>query len=140
MRLGPADLPAMLRAATELIQARLTLTRMTSSDLAALATLGQPETGSAALEQPAEIARIAYLLPRIAARLPFRADCVVQALAARHWLASLGHDTQLFLGTRSGGAPFEAHAWLLWQGTVVTGGEVSAYTAFQRSDQRQNGR
>jgi hypothetical protein len=133
MRLGPADLPAMLRALAELIRARLRLVRLTSSDLAALASFGQPDTGPATPEQPPEIARIAYLVPRIAARLPFRADCVVQALAARHWLSSLGHETQLFLGTRAGGDPFEAHAWLCWQGTVVTGGEVSAYTAFQRT-------
>jgi hypothetical protein len=126
-------MPALLRAGAELTLARLKLRKLSSRDIAALANTGEPDAPSTANEQPPEMARIAYLVPRVASRLPFRADCVVQALAALHWLASLGYETDLFLGTRGGEGPFEAHAWLTWRGTVVTGGDISAYKPFRRS-------
>ncbi len=83
---------------------------------------------------PPDIKRIAYLIPRVAARMPWRADCLVQALAARRWLASSGHETQLSLGTRKRAGKFEAHAWLKWHDYVVTGGNIDEYVELRSGE------
>lgn len=75
-----------------------------------------------------QIARIAYIIPRVAARLPWRADCLVQALAAQRWLRRLGIATHIVIGTRRGDSgEFLAHAWLKMDDRIITGGDVSTY-------------
>ncbi|MGP6089483.1 lasso peptide biosynthesis B2 protein [Antarctobacter jejuensis] len=71
----------------------------------------------------------------VAARfVPWRSDCLVQALAARAMLAAHGVDSRLVIGVpRQMGDRFEAHAWLLSHGVTVTGGQVARYNAFPAS-------
>ncbi len=127
-----ADLRAIPVASVELAWARLRLAFLRSSDLGAQVDLGTSPRHASAERLPAEVARVAFLIPRVAARLPWRADCLVQALAARRWLARLGHQTTLSLGSRRGAeGQFLAHAWLEWEGLVVTGGDVSDYEPFR---------
>jgi len=79
------------------------------------------------------VERVAFVIPRVAARLPWRADCLVQALAARRWLARHGVTTTLTLGVpRDKPADFEAHAWLTAGDRIVTGGDVSGYVPLAR--------
>jgi hypothetical protein len=74
------------------------------------------------------IARIAYVLPRLSARLPWRSDCLVQAIAGQNWLASHGLASEIQIGVeRPADGPFGAHAWLVHDGIVVTGGDVTRY-------------
>lgn len=74
------------------------------------------------------VERIAFLIPRVAARVPWRADCLVQALAAERWLGSAGISTRLTFGVpRDKRADFEAHAWLTAGDRIVTGGDVGGY-------------
>ena len=128
------DLAAVPIAVAELALARLRLARLQSSRLTAEVAL-EAATSEAARQLPVDIARVAYLVPRVAVRLPWRADCLVQALAARHWLVRLGHQTTLSLGSRrSVDGQFQAHAWLTWQGLIVTGGDVSDYAPFRTRD------
>ena len=90
-----------------------------------------PETApppSLSLSQAALVDRVAFIIPRVAARVPWRADCLVQALAAERWLASAGIATRLTLGVPRDKRPdFEAHAWLTAGDRIVTGGDVSGY-------------
>lgn len=73
---------------------------------------------------------IAYTMPRAARRMPFRSDCLVQALAAQSWLASYGIGSKIVIGAeRPADKPFGAHAWLTCGPRVITGGEVAQYTA-----------
>jgi len=110
------------RATVELARARLLLRKLTVPQM--LVALPVKE----AAHDPAEVERVAWLVPRVAARLPFRADCLVQALAARRWLARAGIATELTIGTRKDPvAGFVAHAWLRHGETTVTGGDFSAY-------------
>lgn len=78
--------------------------------------------------QSALVERVAFVVPRVAARLPWRADCLVQALAAQRWLNREGIATQMTLGVpREKPTTFEAHAWLSAGDRIVTGGDVSGY-------------
>ena len=77
--------------------------------------------------------RIAFVIPRVAARVPWRADCLVQALAAERWLASAGIASRLTLGVPRDKRPdFEAHAWLTAGNRIVTGGDISGYVPLAR--------
>ena len=124
---------ALARAVVELLRARLFLARVDAGEVASLAAFDSaaPETSQDQL--PRDVERVAYLIPRVAARLPWRTDCLVQALAARRWLASLGHDSLLHLGSRKEGDRLAAHAWLTWRGHVITGGSVDSYAPFVRA-------
>lgn len=80
-------------------------------------------------EQAAVVARVAYAIPRMGARVPWRSDCLVQALAAKRWLEHSGISSSLRIGVRKE-AQFDAHAWLIAGETIVTGGDISSYTPF----------
>ena len=79
------------------------------------------------------VERIAYAIPRVAVRLPWRADCLVQARAAERWLASVGIASDLHFGVHRVKQPvFEAHAWLTVGSRIVTGGDISSYVPLER--------
>lgn len=69
-------------------------------------------------------------------RVPWRADCVVQALAAKFWLEAAGREAEFRLGVRRTEAgSLEAHAWLEVGGRAVSGGAPSgALARFGRAD------
>jgi hypothetical protein len=73
-------------------------------------------------------ARVAFAIPRVAARLPWRADCFIQAMAAQHWLRSKGITSELTIGTRKDShGTFQAHAWLTCNDKIITGGDIRGY-------------
>lgn len=70
-------------------------------------------------------AQIAFVVPRLARRLPWRADCLVQALAGQVMLSRRGLASEILVGTaKHPDGTFEAHAWLTCGGLVVLGGDV----------------
>ncbi|GAA4716673.1 hypothetical protein GCM10023325_11470 [Sphingomonas lutea] len=74
------------------------------------------------------IDRVGIAIARACYRVPWRADCLIQALAAQRWLRRHGIPSRVAIGIRESGAnPFEAHAWLISGDTVVTGGDVRDY-------------
>lgn len=119
-----------LRAAFHIARARMTFDRVSPADLIA-------RNRSAAIHQrtthatlPHEIARIAYVIPRIAKRVPWRSDCLVQAIAAQDWLSNLGQSSEVCIGVEQPESrDFGAHAWLISQGKIITGGDISGYEA-----------
>lgn len=131
---GPRGLADLLRAVVELARAN----RLVASETAALPLL-EPEVDGATNVAPtlharerAIVDRVAYAVPVMALRVPWRADCLVQALAAKRWLAGEGIASQIALGTAlddDGG--FLAHAWLRVGNRIVTGGDVTRYHAFE---------
>lgn len=75
------------------------------------------------------VRRVAFAIPRVAARVPWRSDCLVQAVAGQRWLASLGIESTLSIGVRKTVEHgFEAHAWLKVGEESVTGGDVSTFS------------
>ena len=74
------------------------------------------------------VERIAYAVPAVALRVPWRSDCMVQAMAAQSWLGRYGIASTMTIGVRKH-APegFGAHAWLSAGDILVTGGDISGY-------------
>ncbi len=119
-----------MRATAELAYARKRLGAKSLAPQNRDRRSGTKHTEGLALDerQAALIGRVAFMIPRIAARVPWRADCLVQALAAERWLTSAGIATRLTIGVPKEKRPqFEAHAWLTAGGRIVTGGDVSGY-------------
>lgn len=122
------------RAAVELALARWRLGRRQVRDLLGTASSSSTPSDKTISPERADIlvARVAWAVPRIAARVPWRADCLVQATAAQHWLSQKGVRTHLHIGVRKDRpAGFEAHAWLCHSKDIVTGGDISGFTPLE---------
>jgi hypothetical protein len=126
-----------MRAMFELVRARLAFARLAAADIvarneaAARAARGPRRGHNAAM-----LARIAYVIPRLSARLPWRSDCVIQAIAAQNWLAAKGLPSEIRIGVeRPEATGFGAHAWLVHGEDVVTGGDVARYVVLLSSEQ-----
>jgi hypothetical protein len=128
---GPGLPLLILRTIYELARARIKLARLETREIARL-----NEAAIQAARGPGDspvdagyVARIARVVPRLARIVPWRSDCLVQALAAQRLLAARGIAGTIVIGARmettSGFAP---HAWLKCGELAVTGGEVEDYT------------
>lgn len=83
------------------------------------------------------IGRVAYAIPAMSSRVPWRSDCVVQALAARSWLARASVPSEVCIGVRTDRVGFEAHAWLKVGERIVTGGgEINSYAELPLTEAR----
>lgn len=116
-------------AVLELLRARLRFAVLSSADcLAGLreraARGGAAPPGMETPDGPARDALegIAWAIPAAARHVPWRADCLIQALAADRWLRRRGLAPEFFLGvTRGGQGEVLAHAWVRCGGVTVTG-------------------
>jgi len=124
------DLPTaidLIRAGWELALARR---RLDSVDAKALVVTGGTPAG---LEQ---VDRLIFAVRAMGARVPWRSDCLVQALAAQHWLASMGIGSSIHLGVKPSEAPIDAHAWLKVGNRILLGGDVADYSEFPLHGER----
>jgi hypothetical protein len=134
LRLGPRVWSDLGRAALELARARWRLRRHSARDLLDLGrrqaapSRPLPPNGAAILD------RVAFAVPRVAARVPWRADCWVQALAAQSWLAQEGVPAEIWIGVRQDRGGFEAHAWLRSGDRAVTGGDGEGFVPLVAPD------
>ena len=123
--LVPRTWTDLLRAVSNLAWARRKLGNAAPSELVQnrAASVLAP-----AADQDELVKRVAIAIPRAASRVPWRADCLVQALAAERWLTQKGVATVLCIGARKDEqSQFHAHAWLKAGETIVTGGDIGAY-------------
>ena len=130
-RLSPGQWLDLLRAAIELAYANRRMGSLRVSELAL--SLGGPNAQSVplSLAQSAFVSRVAFAVPRMGSRVPWRADCLVQAMAAQRWLKSAGLRSEIFIGARNDGEDgMAAHAWLKVGAEMVTGGDISPYLQF----------
>jgi hypothetical protein len=75
--------------------------------------------------------RVAFAIPRVAAHVPWRADCFVQALAAQAWLRRFSVPSEILIGARQDPRyGLEAHAWLRSADIIVVGGDIRSYARF----------
>ena len=125
LRRGPRVWRDVAIACLELGRANLAFRRAAPGDLPLFAA---DETGKPLSDaQRALVDRVAYIVPIMGLRVPWRSDCVVQALAARRWLARGGVGSNLCIGVRNDAQGFQAHAWLKVGERIVTGGDISTY-------------
>ena len=121
LRIGPRDWLDLAVAAVELAIARL---RIATSDRFALVC--PAAAASPPMRKPDQrVERVRRAIARVSHRLPWRTDCLVQAIAARRWLRRLGLEASLRIGTSvKVSEPFEAHAWLMYGDEAITGGDT----------------
>lgn len=123
-RRPPADRRFLLRAwfLIAAIRVGLWLAPLDLVRRAALQSAQNPRRCSAA-------DRIAWSVITAARYFP-RASCLTQALAAQALLTGSGHASRIEIGVAKDDASrFEAHAWVVCNGSIVLGGrEASRYT------------
>lgn len=93
-----------------------------------------PSQSASELHSPRHelISRVAYIIPRMAARVPWKSDCLVQAIAAQNWLERHGIHSSIVLGVpKQPQEQFEAHAWLRVGRSTIIGGDPSSYIEFE---------
>ena len=124
----------LLRAVLALGQARLRLPSLRAAQLmqhkAAQEKVDQSVSPNA---QVADwIARVTWAIPRAARFVPWRADCLVQAKAAQNWFKQHGIQSEIQLGARKlPDGQMDAHAWLVCEGEIVTGGDITSFEPFR---------
>ena len=72
---------------------------------------------------PAELRRLSWAIAAAATRVPWRSDCLLQAMAAQRWLRRRHSGADFFVGVQKDpqGA-LSAHAWLQRGDLTITGG------------------
>lgn len=120
-----------LRATLSLLRARLEHGRLAIEQIFALNARAAQEGRDPARATQSDreaIGRVAFSVSRAARFMPFRSDCLIQALAARNWLLGYGIASEIRIGVEKGPeTDFGSHAWLVCGENVVIGGEVGRY-------------
>ena len=135
-RLDGRTIRDLLTAIWELAVARWRLVASRPADL--LQSSVQAEAGAASAVSSDQANRVAFAIGAMGARVPWRSDCLVQALAGQRWLARLGIASDLFVGVKPPAANrLDAHAWLTVGDRVLIGGDVADYAEFRLSEARK---
>lgn len=127
LRLGTSDWLALGRASYELARARLCLGRIDPRRFQETPSPGErpPLTAS----DLTHIIRVRLAISRAARLVPWRSTCLIQAEAARHWLAAYNLQSETRIGVRkTHDNQLDAHAWLICGGEIVTGGDVTPFS------------
>ncbi|MFN4020351.1 MAG: lasso peptide biosynthesis B2 protein [Erythrobacter sp.] len=130
-----------LRAAAYLAAGRIALRRIKPLDVLArnretIALAGQSSRALTAAQTARLCDDIAFFINRMAARVPWRADCLVQALAGQQWLAAAGIASEIVVGTaRHADGSLASHAWLRQQDRIVLGGDIRTFQPMLTPDE-----
>src|SRR5690348_10053639 len=109
--LSREDLRLMAVAVTELAIARLR--HATTPAATIIAELRIPPPPRRRRREAPDLTRIAWAIAAAARRAPWRADCLLQAMAARRWLDRYGLPSEFFVGVaKDANACLISHAWL----------------------------
>ena len=131
--------PYAARGFCELVRARMIFTKLEAKAIPQRNRAAKQGANTAATIDAPVLARMAYVLPRISDRLPWRSDCLIQAIAAQNWLSALGAASEIQIGVEHPkGGNFGAHAWLLYKDAVVTGGDIERYQLLLSDSQMQH--
>lgn len=118
----------LVHAFVRLGQARLALTRLSAREIVDRADSVTPLPPHSA---PLDLALVEWAMTAVSGRAPWRADCLVQAMAARAWLAAHGVPSHLRLGVaKDERGDLIAHAWLIHDGKAVVGGAIDGATRY----------
>jgi hypothetical protein len=116
------------RALFELVRARSIFARLEAKAIPNRNRKARVTALESEVADEAALARIAYVIPRLSDRLPWRSDCTIQAIAAQNWLSTIGVYSEIQIGVENPAhGEFGAHAWLMCGDSVVTGGDISKY-------------
>ena len=66
--------------------------------------------------------KVAWAIAAVAARVPWRSDCLLQAMAAQRWLARHHLRATFYLGvSKTHDEAFKAHVWLCLGDMIIAG-------------------
>lgn len=117
-------------AIIQLARARIELARQSALEIA---TPSGPSHATMPSAYTLDLDRVSWAITATASRVPWRSDCLVQAMAARRWLEAHGLSSQLRLGVgKDETGAMRAHAWLLHDGHPITGGPFEADERFAK--------
>ena len=120
-----------LEALVALFAARLKLASLRPGDIAAVNTAAVEGLGCSRVDPETDIACVTAIIPSVAYRVPWRSDCLVQALAAQGMLRRRRIASQIVVGAKKPeGEVFESHAWLTVHDRTILGGDVVDYVEF----------
>lgn len=72
--------------------------------------------------RPPDLARLSWAVAAAAYRVPWRADCLLQAMAANRWLSRHGIKSEFFVGVdKDAKGALRSHAWLMCRDRLITG-------------------
>jgi hypothetical protein len=127
-RLPRRDALNVIGAGLLILTVRIGLTRMRFGTVQQLLA-GIVRPSAKPREAPDVLVRkVGWAVTAMSRRIP-GSTCLTQALAAQLILARLGVPARLEIGVASGnGTPFRAHAWVVWEHSVVVGSGYRAYT------------
>ncbi len=118
MRLSARELAAIATACRLLAQARIDLARQPVRLV--LEDLASPPSQLPVSGHQAKL--VSWAIAAAAVRVPWRADCLIRAMAAARWLRREGAVWKLSIGVRrEPDGRLGAHAWLESGGVVITG-------------------
>lgn len=118
---------AMPRAVSHLARARVQLARTTPERIAQLNGKIPVAGPSAGQVENAQVEHIMRAVARAASLVPWRSDCLVQALGAQEWCSQVGIRTAITIQVGRGDKrEFLAHAILKHDGKCVLGQTASA--------------
>jgi hypothetical protein len=129
LALSPADALLLACAAAELLRARIALARTPAAAIVARLVAPAAPHGDAATA-----ARVGRAVRAAAGRVPFRADCLVQVIAAERMLRRRGQVGAVTLGARrEADGSFGAHIWLTCAGVTLNSGPLEGYAVILSS-------
>jgi hypothetical protein len=98
-----------------------------------------PEGGSRSRASDVDATRLSWAIGAVAARVPWRSDCLLQVMAADRWLRRRQLRPDFFLGvSKNSAGTLKAHAWLSFgKGAMITCNSV-AFTALLEPSVRRN--
>ncbi len=124
----------LLTAVWQLALARRQYGRYSTAELVRWLDTGNLVPGRRGSSKTVDLQMMRWALSGAGNRVPWRADCLVQTLAARRWLSRAGiASTAHFGAQRTNAGSLVAHAWLAVDGVPVTGGENSELAVFSTS-------
>ena len=114
----------LARASWHLGRARIDFGRHSANQI--VETLRKARTPAQAPVSAADVALISWAIRTAASAVPWRSDCLIQSMAADHWLRRLGVVPDFRLGVKAApGGTLLAHAWIEVDGMVLTGGDAT---------------
>jgi hypothetical protein len=131
IRLAPADWAALFIAATALLRARVRFGRISARQLVEELKVDAGAQTPAPLDliQTARVTRLSWAIRMAAACVPWRADCLIQVIAADSLLRKRGLTPSFHLGVaKEVGGRLAAHAWLTCGDVIVNSGSVERFS------------
>lgn len=122
----------LLAATAHLLRARVRHYRLSTKaileDLQSAAPHATPTRSGA---EPLDVALAAWAIATAARHVPWRADCLLQAMATTDWLRRHALAPTFHLGLqRSSSGELQAHAWLTLDGRILVGGSDSSIAPY----------